>query len=231
MDQGRARTDYSSILNTYRGSSSSSESSEDEEMPGVGDAAPTGGRGMEMEHATLPRRHGLSTSLPPWTSIEDFSLLSQYVRTHFSGDWVTYTAFVHWADSQRMKFPGEPIHVETWLSMKTPSIGSGDPPGAPLAALAILGGSLGDLGNSNMCNKSCNDLSVAPHILPSSGASPHTSAPGRILFLTGSSGNHNIRLFLPSCNLTPRQATVAQCTVSRRGHCSPKGGRGHHQDR
>jgi hypothetical protein len=100
MDQGRARTNYSTIPNMYRDGSSSSESSEDEEMPGVGDSAPTGGRGMGMEHATLLRCHGLLTSLPLWTNIEDFSLLSQYVRTHFSGEWVAYTTFVHWADSQ-----------------------------------------------------------------------------------------------------------------------------------
>ena len=161
-------------------------------MPGLGDAVPTGGQGMGMEHATLSRCHRLSTSLPPWTGPKDFSLLSQYVRTHFSGDWMAYTAFVHWADSQRLEFPGEPVHVETWLSMKTPSIGSGDPPGAPLAALAILGGGLGDLGNSNMCNKTCIGLTVAPHILPSSGAPHLISAPGRILFPAGSSGNQNI---------------------------------------
>ena len=94
--------------------------------------------------------------------------------------------------------------------MKTPSVGSGDPPGAPLAALAIISGGLGDLGNSNMCNKTCIDLSVAPHILPSSGAPPHISAPSRILFPMGSSGNHDIWSFLPSCNLTPRRAAVAQ---------------------
>jgi hypothetical protein len=69
---------------------------------------------------------------------------------------------------------------------------------------------LGDLGNSNMCKKTCSDLSVAPHILPSSGAPPCTSAPCRILFPTGSSGNHDIWLFLPFRNLTPRQAEVAQ---------------------
>jgi hypothetical protein len=148
-------------------------------------------------------RHGLLTSLPLWTGPEDFSLLQLYVRTHFSGDWAAYTAFVHWADSQRLEFPGEPVHIETWLLMKTPSIGSGDPPGAPLAASAMKGGGLGNLGNSNMCNKTCIDLSVARHILPSSGAPPRTSAPGRILFLTGSSGNHDIRSFLASRNLTP----------------------------
>ena len=72
-----------------------------------------------MENVTLPCRLRLLTSLPPWTGPDDFSLLSQYVMTHFLGDWVVYTAFVHWADSQRLEFPGEPIHVETWLSMKT----------------------------------------------------------------------------------------------------------------
>ena len=210
MDQGCARTNYSAIPITYRGGSSSSDSSEDEEMPGVGDTAPTGGRGMGMEHATLPRCHGLSTSLPPWTGPEDFSLLFQYVVTNFFWDWAAHTAFEHWADSQRLEFPGEPVHVKTWLSMKTPSIGSRDPPGAPLAALAILDGGLGYLGNSNMCNKTCIDLSVAPHILSSSVAPPCTSAPGRILFLMSSSGNHNIRSFLPSCNLTPHRAVVAQ---------------------
>jgi hypothetical protein len=88
MNQGRAQSDFSAIPNTYPGGSSSSESSEDEEMPRVGDAAPTGGRGMGTEHVTLPHshRHGLLTSLPPWTGPENFSLLSQYVRTHFSGD-------------------------------------------------------------------------------------------------------------------------------------------------
>jgi hypothetical protein len=89
------RPDYSAIPNTYRGDSISSESSEDKEMPGVGVAAPTSGQGMGIE--TLPHCHchGLQTSLPPYTNIEDFSLLSQYVRTHFSGDWATYTASVH----------------------------------------------------------------------------------------------------------------------------------------
>jgi hypothetical protein len=180
-------------------------------MPGVGVAAPTGGQGMGTEQATLPHshRHGLLTSLPPFTNIEDFSLLSKYVRTHFSGDWVAYTAFIHWADSQRLEFPGEPVHVETWLSMKT-STESGDPPGASLAALAMTGGCLGDLGNDNMCNKTCIDLLVSPHIFPSSGALPRTLAPGRILFPTGSSGNHDIWSFLPSRNLTPHQAAVAQ---------------------
>ena len=61
-----------------------------------------------------------------------------------------------------------------------------------------------------MCNKTCIDLSVAPHILSSSGASPRISAPGRILFPTGSSGNHDIWSFRPSRNLTPHQAVVAQ---------------------
>ena len=210
MDQGRAQTDYSTIPDTYRGGSSSSEPNEEEEMPGVRDSAPTGGQGMGMEHATLPRLHGLLTSLPLYTNMEDFSLLSQYVRTHFSGDWAAYTAFVHWADSQWLEFPGDPVHIETWLSMKTPSIGSGDPPGAPLAALAREGGGLGDLGNSNMCNKTCIDLSVTPHIFPSSGAPPRTLTPGRILFPTGSSGNHDIRSFLPSLNLTSHRAAVAQ---------------------
>ena len=93
--------------------------------------------------------------------------------------------------------------------MKTPPIESGDPPGAPLAVSAMTGGSLGDLGNSNMCNKTCIDLSVAPHIPPSSGAPPRTLAPGRILFPTGNSGNHDIRSFLPSRNLTPHRAAVA----------------------
>ena len=65
---------------------------------------------------------------------------------------MTYIAFVHWADSQRLEIPDKPIHDEAWLSMKTPSVGSGVPPGAPLATSGILGGSLGDLGNSNMCN-------------------------------------------------------------------------------
>ena len=48
-----------------------------------------------MEHATLPQSHcqGLLTALPPYTNIEDFSHLSKYVRTHFSGDWAAYTAF------------------------------------------------------------------------------------------------------------------------------------------
>ena len=64
MDQGRARSNYFAIPNTYRSGSSSSKSSEDEEMPGVGVAAPTGGQGMGIE--TLPHchRHGLQTSLP-----------------------------------------------------------------------------------------------------------------------------------------------------------------------
>ena len=84
-------------------------------------AASAGGRGIGLEHATLPQshRHGLLTALPPYTNIEDFSHLSKYVRTHFSGDWVAYTAFVHWADSQRLVFPYEPVHVEAWLSLKT----------------------------------------------------------------------------------------------------------------
>ena len=138
-----------------------------------------------------------------------------------------YTPFVHWADSQRLEFSGEPVHVETWLSRKTPSIGSGDPPGAPLVASAMKGGVLGDLGNSNMCNKTCIDLSVAPHILPSSGAPPRTFAPGRILFPTGSSGNHDIWSFLPSCNLTPHRAAVSQSvdaaiTLKRRTRPSPR---------
>ena len=102
MDQECVRSDYSAIPNRHRGGSSSSESSEDEEMLGVGVAAPTDRRGMGMDHATLPHchRHGLSTSLPPYTNIEDFSLLSKFVRTHFSGDWAAYTAFVQWVDSQ-----------------------------------------------------------------------------------------------------------------------------------
>ena len=37
-----------------------------------------------------PRVVGLFT---PWTGCDDFSLLSQYVMTHFSGDWAGYTAF------------------------------------------------------------------------------------------------------------------------------------------
>ena len=94
--------------------------------------------------------------------------------------------------------------------MKTPFVGSGYPPGAPLAASAILSGGLGDLGNSNMCNKICIGLSVPPHVLPSRGAPPRTSAPGRILFPTGSSGIHDIWSFLPSHNLTSCRATVAQ---------------------
>ncbi len=150
MDQGHARSYYFAIPNTYRGGSSSSESSEDKEMPWVGVAAPTGGQGMGIETLLHCHRHGLQTSLPPYTNIEDFSLLSQYVRTHFSGDWVAYTLFVHWVDSQRLEFPNDPVHIETWLSMKTPFIGSGDPPGAPPAASAMKGGGLGDLGNSNM---------------------------------------------------------------------------------
>ena len=78
MDQARARTNYSAFPDMYRGGSSSSESSEDEKMPSAGDAAPTGGQGMGMEHATLTRRPGLSASLPPWIGPDDFSLLSQY---------------------------------------------------------------------------------------------------------------------------------------------------------
>jgi hypothetical protein len=97
--------------------------------------------------------------------------------------------------------------------MKTP-IEPGDPPGAPLAAPTTTGGGLGDLGNSNMCNKTCIDLSVAPRILPSSGAPPCTLAPGRILFPMGSSGNHDIRLFLPSRNLTPHRVSVAQSVTA-----------------
>jgi hypothetical protein len=97
-----------------------------------------------MEHAALPHRHhhGLLTSLSPYTNIEDFSLLSKYVGTHFSRDWAAYTAFVYWADSQRLEFPGEPVQVETWLSMKTPPIESGDPPGAPLAGCLQTAGLL-----------------------------------------------------------------------------------------
>ena len=94
--------------------------------------------------------------------------------------------------------------------MKTPSARSGVPPGVPLAASAMLGGGMGDLGNSIMCNKTCNDLSVAPHIFHSSGAPPHTLAPGRIMFSTGSSGKHDIWLFLPSRNLTPRRVALLQ---------------------
>ena len=86
--------------------------------------------------------------------------------------------------------------------MKTPPIESRDPPGAPLAASAMTGGNLGDLGNSNMCKKTCIDLSVAPHILPSSGTPPRTL------------GNHNIWSFLPSCNLTPHRAAVAQSVTA-----------------
>jgi hypothetical protein len=97
--------------------------------------------------------------------------------------------------------------------MKT-SIEPGYPPGAPLAPLATTGGGLGDLGNSNMCNKTCIDLSVSPHILPSSGAPPRTLALGRILFPTGISGNHDIRSFLPSRNLTPHWAAVAQSVTT-----------------
>jgi hypothetical protein len=65
-----------------------------------------------------------------------------------------------------------------------------------------------------MCNKMCIDLSVAPHIPPSSGAPPRTLAPGRILFPTGSSGNHDIRSFLPSCNSTPHLVSVAQSVTA-----------------
>ena len=92
VDQG---ADYIATRNTYRDGLSSSESSEDEELPGVGGAASAGGRGIGMEHATLPQshRHRLLTALPPYTNIEDFSHLSKYVRTHFSGDWAAYTAF------------------------------------------------------------------------------------------------------------------------------------------
>ena len=90
---------------------------------GVGGAASAGGRRIGMEHATLPQSHshGLLAALPPYTNIEDFSHLSKYVRTHFSGDWAAYTAFVHWADSQRLEFPYEPVHNEAWLSLKTPT--------------------------------------------------------------------------------------------------------------
>ena len=146
----------------------------------------------------------------PYTNLEDFSLLSQYVQTHFSEDWAAYIVFVHWADSQWLEFPHDPVHIKTWLSMKTPSIGSGDPPGAPPAASVMKDGGLGDLGNGNMCNKTCIDLSVAPHIFPSSGAPPRTLTPGRILFPTSSSGNHDICSFFPSLNLTPHWAAVAQ---------------------
>ena len=113
MDQARTWTNYSAFPDKYRSGSSSSESSEDEEMLGAGDGTPTGGQGRGMEHGTLPCRPGLLTSLPPWTGPDDFSLLSQYVMTHFLGDLAAYTAFVHWADSQRLEFPGEPIHFET----------------------------------------------------------------------------------------------------------------------
>ena len=64
VDQG---ADYIATPNTYRDGLSSSESSEDEELPGVGGAASAGGRGIGMEHATLPQshHHGLLTALPP----------------------------------------------------------------------------------------------------------------------------------------------------------------------
>jgi hypothetical protein len=129
IDQGHVQPDHSAIPNRYRGNSPSSESSEDGEMPGEGVPAPTSDQGMGIE--TLPHchRHGLQTSLPPYTNIEDFSLLSQYIWTHFSGNWAAYTAFVHWADSQQLEFPDEPVSVDTWLSMKTPIV-PGDPPGA-----------------------------------------------------------------------------------------------------
>jgi hypothetical protein len=67
VDQG---ADYIATPNTYRGDLSPSESSEDEELPGAGGAAPTGGPGLGMEHATLTQshRHRLMTALPPYTN-------------------------------------------------------------------------------------------------------------------------------------------------------------------
>jgi hypothetical protein len=60
-----------------------------------------------------------------WPGSQNVSLLTHFVSCHFSGDWMAYLPFVHWADTQLMEHPDSKICLDDWLSLKSVSGGDG----------------------------------------------------------------------------------------------------------
>jgi hypothetical protein len=51
------------------------------------------------------------------------SLLSHLISLHFTGDWLAYLQFAHWADAQLMLYPNVLVHLNSWLSLKSDPAG------------------------------------------------------------------------------------------------------------
>ena len=81
-----------------------------------------------------------------------------------------------------MLYPNIPIHLDSWLSLKSDLAGGVAAPEGDCGLGGFSAGAYGDLG-SNMCNKTCMD----------SVSLPHHSTSSRILFPKGSSNHPDIR--------------------------------------
>ncbi len=134
-----------------------------------------------------------------WPGSHNVSLLSHFVSLHFAGDWSAYLQFAYWVDAQSMLYPDVPVHLDSWLSLKSDLAGGVAAPEGDRGLGGLPSGAYGDLG-SNMCNETCTD----------SVGLPHHSTSSSILFSRGSSSHPNIRSIFPAV-----QACAPQGSASR----------------
>ncbi len=81
-----------------------------------------------------------------WPGSHNVSFLSHFVSLHFAGDWLAYLQFAHWADAQLMLCPNIPIHLDSWLSLKSDLVGVVAAPEGDCGLGGFPAGAYGDLG-------------------------------------------------------------------------------------
>ncbi len=53
-----------------------------------------------------------------WLGARYITLLIRYVSLNFSGDWLAYLHFLHWANTQSLERPDVVINLRDWLTLK-----------------------------------------------------------------------------------------------------------------
>jgi hypothetical protein len=123
-----------------------------------------------------------------WPGLHDTTLLIHFVSCHFDGDWLAYSRFLHWADTQLLDCPGAEIQLDKWLSLKSSEAEDGEESG---------GESERHHGEGAVCNQLCNKtvLATKPLLLSLGAGSPPTGWPtDRIPSGRLASGQPDIRL-------------------------------------
>jgi hypothetical protein len=133
-----------------------------------------------------------------WPGSHNVSLLPYFVSLHFAGDWLAYLQFAYWEDAQSILYPNVPVHLDSWLSLKSDLAGGVTAPEGDCGLGGFPAGAYGDLG-SNMCNKTCTD----------SVGLPCHSTSSRILFPKGSSGHPDISSIFPAVQTRTPQGSVS----------------------